>query len=66
MQGIIKNWNSVKGYGFIIGEGEQEVFLHYSNIIACRKNEEFTVGDKVSFDVETTSIGLNALNARLI
>ena len=32
MKGIVKWFNSQKGYGFIIDETGKDVFVHYSNI----------------------------------
>ena len=33
MQGIVKTFDSEKGYGFIVGDDGKEYFIHYSNII---------------------------------
>jgi CspA family cold shock protein len=48
--GVIKWFNSQKGYGFIEREGGPDVFVHYSAIVGqgWRNLEE---GDKVEFEI---------------
>ena len=50
VQGKVKWFSNVKGYGFIEQEGGQDVFVHYSSIQGegYKKLEE---GDLVSFEV---------------
>lgn len=60
--GIIKWFNSRKGYGFITpDEGEKDVFVHYS-VIQVEEGEFATLyeNDKVEYDVEETPKGLEA------
>lgn len=59
--GIVKWFNNEKGFGFISVEGEEDVFVHFSAIIADgRKN--LVEGQRVTFDTEKTDRGLQATN----
>ena len=56
-----------KGYGFISIEGEEkDVFFHENSLTGELAERKLRVGDKVSFDVEETPKGLNAVNISLI
>lgn len=61
MQGTVKWFNSEKGFGFIAGEGGEDVFVHFSAIKATgyKSLEE---GQRVQFDVEKGQRGLQATN----
>ncbi|OQX88181.1 cold-shock protein [candidate division KSB1 bacterium 4484_87] len=61
--GTVKWFNSSKGYGFITREEGDDVFVHYKGIVGdgFRSLEE---GDKVEFETEQTSKGLQAINVR--
>jgi CspA family cold shock protein len=67
VSGIVKWFNSRKGYGFITPDGTPEgaenadIFVHHTNI----KMEGFRVlyqGDKVTFDIEDGAKGKEARN----
>lgn len=64
MQGRIKYWDKHKGYGFITAGDEEEIFVHYSNIIDEKGYEKIKEGDIVFFEPTTTEKGLNALNVK--
>ncbi|MCC3768792.1 cold-shock protein [Streptomyces sp. UNOC14_S4] len=60
--GIVKWFNSEKGYGFIAQDGGgADVFAHYSNI-ALRGFRELHEGQKVSFDITQSQKGPQAEN----
>jgi len=62
MSGVVKWFNSEKGYGFITADdGSGDVFVHYSAIVGdgFKKLEE---GWKVVFDVGRNDRGRQALN----
>lgn len=61
--GIVKWFNSQKGYGFISRDEGEDVFVHYRSIEGdgYKSLEE---GDKVSFGVEEGSKGLQATNVK--
>jgi CspA family cold shock protein len=50
LTGIVKWFNSQKGYGFIEREGGPDVFVHYTAVVGqgWRNLEE---GDKVEFSI---------------
>jgi CspA family cold shock protein len=61
--GIVKWFNSEKGYGFISQEGGPDVFVHFSAISGSgyRNLEE---NQKVEFDVTQGQKGPQAANVR--
>lgn len=61
MKGTVKWFNSEKGFGFLSGEGEQDVFVHFSAIVGegFKNLEE---GQEVEFDVVEGPRGLQAAN----
>ena len=59
--GTVKFFNNLKGFGFITPEdGGKDVFVHSNGLI-----DEINEGDKVSYDVEETPKGLNAINVKV-
>lgn len=59
--GTVKWFNSTKGFGFITGEDNKDIFVHQSSIQedGFRTLEE---GRKVSYDVEASEKGDRAVN----
>ncbi|MEA3308215.1 MAG: cold shock domain-containing protein [Chloroflexota bacterium] len=63
--GTVKWFNAAKGYGFITREGDEDVFVHYSSIVAdgFRSLED---GQSVKFKVENTPKGLQAIEVEIV
>jgi CspA family cold shock protein len=61
ISGTVKWFNSSKGYGFIGHEGGDDVFVHFSSIMAdgYRRLEQ---GQSVEFSIEEGPKGLQAIN----
>jgi CspA family cold shock protein len=61
ISGIVKWFNAAKGYGFIGQENGEDVFVHFSAIMAdgYRRLEQ---GQKVEFSIEEGPKGLQAIN----
>lgn len=55
-----------KGFGFISKEGaDRDIFYHESVLEGELASRKLKPGDKVTFDIEETPKGLNAVNIRL-
>ncbi len=65
MQGTVKFFNAEKGFGFISREGQDDVFVHYSNI-AGDGYKSLDEGQLVEFDVAPGRKGEEAQNVRAI
>jgi len=60
--GTVKFFNNSKGFGFITPEEDgKDVFVHVNGLI-----DEINEGDKVSYDVEESPKGLNAINVKVV
>lgn len=59
--GKVKWFNNSKGYGFIEGEGGDDIFVHYS-AIQSEGYKTLDAGDEVSFDFVTGPKGQQAQN----
>jgi len=55
------------GFGFISREGsDKDVFYHENSLEGDLATRKLKVGDVVTFDVEETQKGLNAVNIKLV
>ena len=62
-QGKVKWFNDVKGFGFISGEGGQDIFVHHTAILV-EGYRSLKEGDMVEYDLEPGPKGLKAVNVR--
>ena len=63
MKGKVKWFNEQKGYGFIVGDDGQDVFVHYK-AITSDGFKTLHENDRVEFDVAQGEKGLKAINVR--
>ena len=61
MKGKVKWYNARKGYGFIEGEDEKDVFVHRSSIPSGTFLNE---GDPVEYEIEDSDKGPKAINIK--
>ncbi len=64
-KGIVKEYDSLKGYGFITGEDGEDYFVHVSGLREHLKARGVRPGQKVSFDVDYDHKGDKAINVKL-
>ena len=48
IEGTVKNWDPLKGWGFVEDDDGFDYFLHIDQV---RKGQTLQVGDRVKFDV---------------
>lgn len=60
-KGKVKFFNDAKGFGFILGDDGQEVFVHASAL-----KQDIRENDQVTYDTENGKKGLNAINVSLV
>ena len=63
MKGTVKWYNARKGYGFIQGEDEKDVFVHRSSIPMGTFLNEW---DKVEYEIEDSDRGPKATNIKKV
>jgi len=64
IQGKVKWYDEIKGFGFIEVENGDDVFVHRSGLIST--NGGLQPDQKVEFETQQGEKGLFAVNARLI
>ncbi len=65
MQGVVKK-KTDKGFGFIAIEGEDKDLFFHSNSLVGVSFDEIQEGDNVSFEVEDSAKGKNAVNVQRV
>ena len=63
LNGTVKWFNAAKGYGFIGHDGGEDVFVHFSAVMA-EGFRKLTEGQAVEFSIEESPKGLQAVNVK--
>lgn len=63
MKGTVKWYNERKGFGFIQGEDEKDVFVHRT---AIPEGTYLNEGDQVEYEVEDSERGQRAINLKML
>lgn len=61
IKGLVKWFNPKKGYGFVVGPNEEDVFIHYS-YISMEGYKTLNKGQEVEYDLTPTDRGPQAHN----
>lgn len=59
MEGTVKFFNESKGFGFVITENGEEVFVHVTGLV-----DKVKQNDKVTFEIAQGKKGPNAINVK--
>jgi CspA family cold shock protein len=63
MKGTVKWFNARRGYGFIEGEDNKDIFVHKN---ALEQGVFLLDGENVEFDIEDSEKGPTAINVKKI
>lgn len=64
--GYVKKWDASKGFGFIVTEDDEELFVHVSDLDVTVKEKRLRQGQKVAFDVRREFKGDKAIHVRVV
>lgn len=64
--GTVKKWDASKGFGFILTDDDEELFVHANDLDVTIKDKRLRVDQKVSFDVRSDIKGEKAIHVRVI
>jgi CspA family cold shock protein len=63
LEGTVKRWLTGRGYGFIEVDGDDDIFVHHTDL---QDAYALMRGQKVEFDVEDTPKGPRAVNVKVV
>jgi len=61
--GTVKMWNAQKGYGFIVTDDDEDLFVHVNDLDITTRGS-LREGQQVKFDVRRDIKGDKAINVR--
>lgn len=64
--GTVKKWQAPRGFGFIISDDDEDLFVNVRDLDVTLRNRGLREGDRVSFDVRSDLKGEKAINVRLV
>ena len=64
-RGVVKEYDMLKGIGFIAGDDGEDYFVHVSGLREHLKGKGFRSGQTVSFDIDRDIKGDRAVNVRV-
>ena len=65
-KGIVKMWDSSKGFGFIVTEDDEEIFVNVNDLHVTIKDKRLIEDQRVTFDVKSDMKGDRAVNVKRI
>ncbi|HEX9970701.1 MAG TPA: cold shock domain-containing protein [bacterium] len=64
--GYVKMWDASKGFGFIVTEDDDELFVHANDLDITVKEKRLREGQKVAFDIRREFKGDKAIHVRVV
>lgn len=64
--GYVKKWDAAKGFGFIVTEDDEDLFVHANDLDITVRDKRLRVDQKVSFDIRSDFKGDKAVNVRIV
>lgn len=64
--GYVKMWDSSRGFGFIVTDDDEELFVHVSDLDITVKEKRLREDQRVAFDVKHDMKGDRAVNVRVL
>lgn len=65
-QGVVKQYDPYKGWGFIAGEDGEDYFVNVNGLRPTERKQGLRAGQRVAFDVEFDQKGDRAVNVHAI
>jgi len=65
IQGVVRSFNPGKGFGFILVDGQPDIFVHFADVLSDRYRTLFA-GDAVEFECVQGPRGLSAREVILV
>ncbi len=62
--GTVKHWEASKGFGFIVTDDDDDLFVHVSELAVNLRPQEMREGLRVKFDIKSDMRGDKAVNVR--
>ncbi|MEE4311232.1 MAG: cold shock domain-containing protein [candidate division KSB1 bacterium] len=64
--GTVKSWDSSKGFGFIITDDDDDLFVHVSDLDASVTEKRLREGQRVGFDIRSDFKGDRAIHVKIM
>ncbi|MCI0514085.1 cold shock domain-containing protein [candidate division KSB1 bacterium] len=64
--GTVKLWDAAKGFGFILTDDDQDLFVNVRDLDRTVTDKKLKAGQRVKFDIMSDMKGDRAIHVRLI
>ena len=64
--GYVKMWDASKGFGFILSDDDEELFVHANDLDITVKEKRLRPDQRVGFDIKQDYKGDKAVNVRVV
>jgi CspA family cold shock protein len=64
--GTVRMWDNNKGFGFILSDDDEDLFVHVSDLDPRVKGRQLREGQRVGFDMRREIKGDRAVNVRVV